>query len=130
VALPRCYLVYAVAPEGTSAREANDLLNAYIEAPGRGVPIFHDHFTGEPHGGVAVLEVRSEDEEAQLADPAPLSGWEVAVHALTFSLTGVGFEAQTQLTIEEYGRTTIAALRAAEPDDRRFWWKRRHTARA
>jgi len=130
VALPRCYLVYAVAPTGTSARDANDLLNAYIEAPGRGVPVFHDHFTGEPHGGVAVFEVRSEEEEARLADYAPLSGWEVAVHSLTFSLTGVGFVAQTELTIEEYGRTTIEALRDAEPEDRRFWWKRRQTARA
>ena len=129
MALPRCYLVYAVAPEGTSARDANDLLNAYIEAPGRGLPVFHDHFTGEPHGGVAVLEVRSEDEEARLADHAPLSGWDVAVHALTFSLTGVGFVAQTELTTEEYGGTTIEALREAEPDDRRFWWRRRQTAR-
>jgi hypothetical protein len=130
VALPRCYLVYAVAPEGTSAREANDLLNAFIEAPRRGLPVFHDHFTGEPHGGVAVFEVRSEDEEAQLADHAPLSGWDVGVHALTFSLTGVGFVAQTELTTEEYGGTTIEALREAEPDDRRFWWRRRQTARS
>ncbi len=129
MALPRCYIVYAVAPQGTSAREANDLLNAFIEAPGRGLPVFHDHFTGAPHGGVAVFEVRSEDEEARLADHAPLSGWDVGVHALTFSLTGVGFVAQTELTTEEYGGTTIAALREAEPDDRRFWWRRRQTAR-
>jgi hypothetical protein len=129
VALPRCYLVYAVAPDGTSARDANDLLNDYIEAPGRGLPVFHDHFTGSPHGGVAVLEVRSEDEEARLADHSALPGWDVAVHALTFSLTGVGFVAQTELTTEEYGGTTIEALREAEPDDRRFWWRRRQTAR-
>ena len=130
MALPRCYLVYAVAPAGTSAREANDLLNAYIEAPGRGLSVFHDHFTGAPHGGVAVFEVHSEDEEARLSDRAPMSGWDVAVHALTFSLSGVGFVAQTELTMEEYGRTTLAALRAAEPDDRRFWWRRRQTASA
>jgi hypothetical protein len=130
VALPRCYLVYAVAPQGTSAREANDLLNAYIEAPGRGLPVFHDHFTGTPHGGIAVFEARSEDEEARLTDPAPLAGWDVAVHALTFSLTGVGFVAQTELTTEEYGGTTIEALREAEPDDPRFWWRRRQAARS
>ena len=130
MALPRCYLVYAVAPEGTSARDANDLLNDYIEAPGRGLPVFHDHFTGEPHGGVAVFEVRSDDEEARLVDHAPLSGWDVAVHALTFSLTGVGFVAQTELTTEEYGGTTIEALREGEPDDWRFWWRRRQTARS
>jgi len=125
VALPRCYLVYAVAPEGTSAREANDLLNSYIEAPGRGLPVFHDHFTGEPHGGVAVFELRTDDEAARLTDLGPLAGWEVAVHALTFALTGVGFVAQTELTIEGYGNTTIEALREAEPEDARFWWRRR-----
>jgi hypothetical protein len=125
VALPRCYLVYAVAPEGTSASDANDLLNAYVEAPDRGLPVFHDHFTGEPHGGVAVVEVRTEEQEARLTDPGPLAGWKVAVHALTFSLTGVGFVAQTELTIEGYGKTTIEALREAEPDDPRFWWRRR-----
>jgi hypothetical protein len=27
----RCFLVYALAPEGMAAREANDLLNRYIE---------------------------------------------------------------------------------------------------
>ena len=69
MALPRCYLVYAVAPEGTSAREANDLLNACIEAPGRGLPVLHDG-------------------------------------------------------------TTIEPLREAEPDGRRFWWRRRQTARS
>jgi hypothetical protein len=130
VVLPRSYLAYAVAPEGTSARDANDLLNAYIEAPGRGLPVFHDHFIGEPHGGVAVFEVRTEEEEARLADPGPLAGWEVAMHALTFSLTGVGFVAQTELTIEGYGKTTIEALRKAEPKDARFWWQRRRQSRA
>jgi hypothetical protein len=130
VAFPRCYLVYAVAAENTPAGDANDLLNAYIEAAGRGLPVFHDHFTGEPHGGVAVFEVRDEDEEAQLADPGPLAGWEIVIHALTFSVTGVGFVAQTELTIEGYGKTTIEALRNAEPENPRFWWQRRQQSRA
>jgi hypothetical protein len=127
VAFPRCYFVYAVAPKGTPARDANDLLNAYIEAAGRGLHIFHDHFTGEPHGGIAVLEVRNDAEEAQLAEPGPLAGWEIAIHALTFSLTGVGFVAQTELTIEGYGKTTIEALRNGEPENPRFWWQRRQS---
>jgi hypothetical protein len=130
MALPRCYLVYAVAPEGTSAGDANDLVNAYIDGPGRGLPVFHDHFTREPHGGVAVFEVRTEDEETRLTDLGPLAGWKVAAHALTFSLTGVGFVAQTELTIEGYGKTTIEALREAEPGDRRFWWQRRQHSHA
>ena len=130
MAYPRCYLVYAVAPQGTSARRANDLLNAYVEAPGRGVPVFHDHFTGRPHGGVAVFEVRSQDEEARLEDVAQLSGWTVELHPLTFSLTGVGFVAQTELTIEGYGKTTLDTLRREESEDPRFWWRRRQRAHA
>jgi hypothetical protein len=122
--------VYAIAPKGTSARDANDAVNAYIDESGRGLPVFHDHFTGRPHGGIAVLEVRGADEEALLADLGPLAGWEVAVHALTFSLTGIGLLAQAELTIEGYGKTTIEALREAELDDRRFWWRRRQQARA
>lgn len=42
----RCYLVYAIAPEGVTARAANELLNDYIEDRRRGFVIFHDHFTG------------------------------------------------------------------------------------
>ncbi|HEY1317743.1 MAG TPA: hypothetical protein VGF10_11030 [Gaiella sp.] len=130
MAYPRCYLVYAVAPEGTSARRANDLLNGYIEAADRGVPVYHDHFTGRPHGGVAVFEVRSEGEEARLAEVGPLSGWNVEIHPLTFSLTGVGFVAQTELTIEGYGKTSLETLRRREADDPRFWWRRRQEAPA
>ena len=125
VAYPRCHRVYAVAPEGTTAREANDRLNAFVEASGRGVPVFHDHFTGGRHGGVAVFEVRNAGEEAQLGRLGPLRGWEVEVHALTFSLTGVGFAAQTDLTIEVYGKTSLDALRRGETEDPRFWWRRR-----
>src|SRR5919109_482747 len=89
VGWPRCHFVYAVAPDDMSASEANDVFNAFLEGSGRGLPVFHDHFTGEPHGGIAVFEVRDDDEEAALTDPAPLAGWRVAVHPLTFSLSGV-----------------------------------------
>jgi hypothetical protein len=128
MAFPRCYLVYAVAPEGTTAREANDALNAYITDSPRGLPVFHDHFTGKPHGGVVVFEVRSQNEAERLADPGPLPGWDLTSHALTFALTGVGFAAQTGFTIEAYGRTSLEELRASEPDERRFWWRRRGAA--
>ena len=53
----RCHLVYALAPDGTSAREANDLLNEYVADRSRGLAVWHDHFIGE-HGGTVVLEVR------------------------------------------------------------------------
>ena len=70
----RCFHVYAIAPEGMTAREANDLLNRYIGEDGRGLIVTHDHFIGNPHGGFAVFEVADEEEEARLADPGPLEG--------------------------------------------------------
>jgi hypothetical protein len=120
----RCFLVYALAPEGTTAREANDRLNEYLADPRRGVAVWHDHFVGA-HGGAVVLEVRSEEEHARLEDPGPLAGWSIAVHPLTFSLSAVGFAAQTSFTLESYRGVSLEDLAAAEPDDPRFWWRRR-----
>jgi hypothetical protein len=121
----RCYLVYALAPESTAAAQANDDLNAYIEDRRRGTVVFHDHFSRVPHGGVAVFDIRSEEELRMLNDPGPLAEWHLNVHPLTFSLTAVGFIEQTHLTLREYAKTTVDALRRAEPNDPRFWWSRR-----
>ena len=120
----RCFLVYALAPEGTAAREANDRLNEYLADPRRGVAVWHDHFV-RAHGGAVVLEVRSEEEHARLEDPGPLAGWSIAVHPLTFSLSAVGFAAQTSFTLESYRGVSLEDLAAAEPNDPRFWWRRR-----
>jgi hypothetical protein len=121
----RCYLVYAVAPDGVSARKANELLNTYVEDRRRGFVIFHDHFTGKPHGGLAVFDVRDRDAYRLLEDHGPLAGWEVAVHPLTFSLAATGFAAQMALTAEAYGGKRLEELREEEPADPRFWWLRR-----
>jgi hypothetical protein len=120
----RCCLVYALAPAGTTAREANDRLNEYVADPGRGISVWHDHFVGE-HGGAVVLEIRSDEERAQLDDPGPLAGWSVTTHPLTFSLTASGFAAQISFTLESYRGASLDELAAAEPDDPRFWWRRR-----
>jgi hypothetical protein len=122
-AMGRCYLVHALAPQGTTAREANDLLHAYIADGNRGLAVWHDHFVGE-HGGAVVLDVRRDEERALLDEPGPLGGWRLAVHPLTFSLTAVGFAALTPITLETYRHVTLEELAAAEPADRRYWWKK------
>ena len=119
----RCHLVYALAPTGTSARQANDLLNEYVADRSRGLAVWHDHFVGE-HGGAVVLEVHDEQEEARLEEPGPLEGWHLSSHPLTFSLTGIGFSAQTSFTLEQYREVSLEQLAAAEPDDPRYWWRR------
>jgi hypothetical protein len=119
----RCHLVYALAPPGTSARQANDLLNEYVADRTRGLAVWHDHFVGE-HGGAVVLEVHDEQEEARLEELGPLEGWHLRSHPLTFSLTGVGFSAQTSFTLEQYREVSVEQLAATEPDDPRYWWRR------
>jgi hypothetical protein len=121
----RCHLVYALAPDGTSVRDANDLVNEYVAQTSRGLAVWHDHFIGG-HGGAAVFDVRSDDERALLGDPGPLAGWQIATHPLTFALTAVGFAAQVSFTLEEYRGVRLEELAAAEPDDPRYWWKRRN----
>jgi hypothetical protein len=120
----RCYLVYALAPEGMSARDANELLNEYIGENGRGLIVSHDHFIGRPHGGFAVFEVRSEEEESRLAEPGPLEGWKLTTRPLTFSLTAVGFVAQADFTLRNYGGTSLTELEEAEQPRKRFWWQK------
>ena len=119
----RCHLVYALAPPSVTAREANDLLNEYVADPSRGLAVWHDHFVGE-HGGAVVLDVRGDDEEARLGDPGPLEGWQVSTHPLTFSLSAVGFSAQTEFTLEQYRDASLDELAEAESDDPRYWWRR------
>jgi hypothetical protein len=119
----RCYAVYALAPDGMRARAANDALNEYIADPRRGLPVFHDHFTRKPHGGFAVFYVASGEELALLEDPGPLEGWQLSVHPLVFALAPLGFLAQTEFTLEAYGKTTLDELHAAEEPDPRYWWR-------
>jgi hypothetical protein len=120
----RCFLVYALAPVGTTARAANDLLNEYVGDPRRGLSVWHDHFVSS-HGGAVVFDVRSEEERTLLDDQGPLAGWQLSVHPLTFSLSAVGFTAQTAFTLERYRGVSLDQLAASEPDDPRFWWKER-----
>jgi hypothetical protein len=120
---PRCYLIHALAPAGSTPREANDRLNEYVADTQRGLAVWHDHFLGE-HGGAVVLEVRTEEERALLEDPGPLAGWRLTIHPLMYALTAVGFDALTAFTLERYRGVDLAELAAAEPDDPRYWWRR------
>ena len=118
----RCHLVYALAPPGLNAAAANRLFNDYIGDRSRGLVVFHDHFLRR-HGGVAVFQVKTDDERARLDDPGPLEGWELDVQPLVFSLTAVGFSAQSDFTLERYRGATLEQLRVTEPRDKRFWWQ-------
>ena len=55
---PRCFLVYALAPDSLSASEANRIFNEFIAEPGLPLAFYHNHFTGQP-GGLAIFSSRS-----------------------------------------------------------------------
>ncbi len=52
-----------------------------------------------------------EEEEARLADPGPLEGWQITSRPLTFSLTALGFVAQADFTLRNYGGTSLTTWR-------------------
>mgnify|MGYP003436684580 CR=1 FL=1 len=98
---PRCFLVYALAPESLSAAEANRLFNAYVADAKRGLSLFHDHFIGR-RGGMAVFFVETEKEREALEDLAELADWQVNIHPLIFSYNPAAFDEQIAFTLKSY----------------------------
>jgi hypothetical protein len=115
---PRCFLVYALAPEGMPASEANQRFNAYIGDRRLPLPLFHDHFIGPP-GGLVVFYAATEAERQALAESRRLAGWQVAVHPLVFARSPAGFDDQTAFTLRAYRGLAWEALRQepAPPTD-------------
>src|SRR5687768_18321671 len=81
---PRCFLLYALAPSGLPAAEANRLLNAFIGDPGLPLAIFHDHFIGQP-GGIVIFYAETTEERDALLSQNYLDGWQVEIQPLIFS---------------------------------------------
>ncbi|GEM47577.1 hypothetical protein [Deinococcus cellulosilyticus] len=98
---PRCFMVYALAPAGVSAREANEKVNLYVEDPKRGMALYHDHFIGT-RGGMVIFFVENEEQRQALTDPGPLEGWSLTVHPLIYSRSPGGFDAQIAFTLKAY----------------------------
>jgi hypothetical protein len=96
---PRCFLVYALAPEALSATKANALFNTYVADAKRGLSLFHDHFIGQ-RGAVAVFFVETENEREALKDLGELSDWQVMVHPLIFSYSPAAFDEQIAYTLK------------------------------
>lgn len=110
---PRCFLVYALAPEGVSPAEANRLLNAYVADERRGLAVFHDHFIGRP-GGVAVFFAETAEQRAAIADLGPLEGWHVEIRPLIYSRSPAGFDEQTAYTLRAYRNADWEKLRVEQ----------------
>jgi len=102
VTRPRCWLLYALAPEGMPAAEVNRRFNAYIGDRSLPLVVYHDHFIGQP-GGLAIFYAETEAERLALHLTATaLAGWRVEVRPLVFSYSPAAFDAQTAFTPRAY----------------------------
>ena len=98
---PRCFLLYALAPVGMSASEANRILNDFIGDPSLPLAIFHDHFIGQP-GGLVIFFVATPQERDALLAQKHLDGWHVEIQPLIFSHSPSAFDEQVAFTLRAY----------------------------
>ena len=98
---PRCFLLYALAPVGMSASEANRILNDFIGDPSLPLAIFHDHFIGQP-GGLVIFFVATPQERDSLLAQKHLDGWHVEIQPLIFSHSPSAFDEQVAFTLRAY----------------------------
>lgn len=110
---PRCYLVYALAPEGVRAAEANRAINEMTADEQLPLALWHDHFIGQA-GGSIIFYVESRAEQKALFDSHHLSGWQVDYRPLVFSFSPSAFDAQTGFTLKTYRAADWEELRGKE----------------
>jgi len=104
-----CWIVHALAPDGTPMRAAIDAINRFVEDRRRGLALFHDHFADRP-GGLAVFAVTTEDEREAVRDPGPLAGWHIHAHPLIFAESALRFLYQCDYTMHGYRGRRLAEL--------------------
>ena len=106
---PRCFLMYALAPSGFPAAEANLIFNAFIGDPSLPLAVFHDHFIGQA-GGIVIFYVETPQERDALLSQTYLDGWHVEVQPLIFSHSPAAFDEQTAFTLRAYREVDWEAL--------------------
>jgi len=109
----RCYLVYALAPEGVRAAEANRIINEMTADEGLPLALWHDHFIGQA-GGSIIFYVENQSEQKALFENEHLDGWQVDYRPLVFSFSPSAFDAQTGFTLKQYRATDWGKLRTKE----------------
>ncbi len=100
---PRCYLLYAIAPEKMSPSVANQTLNRICADQQLPLAVYHDHFIGQV-GGIIMFyaETAAEREELQNNLEPYLAGWEHTLHPLIFSYSPAAFDEQIDYTLRTY----------------------------
>ena len=100
---PRCYLLYAIAPQDISPAEANQTLNQICGDSRLPLTIFHDHFIGQAGGLIiffAETPVEREALQQNLGDY--LADWNYQLHPLIYSYSPAAFDEQIAYTLKAY----------------------------
>lgn len=100
---PRCYLLYAIAPQAISPSQANQTLNQICADKELPTALYHDHFLGQA-GGVIMFYAETPSEREILQDKlkSSLKDWEYMVHPLIFSHSPAAFDEQIAYTLRAY----------------------------
>lgn len=100
---PRCFLLYALAPETIPPSAANDTINALCAEPTLPLSLYHDHFIGQV-GGLVIFYAATDTERTALQHALPnhLQGWTYSIHPLIYSHSPAAFDAQTAYTLRVY----------------------------
>jgi hypothetical protein len=107
---PRCFLVYAHAPESLLPSEVNRRFNEFVGDRSLPLVIFHDHFIGKP-GGVAVFYCETAEEREVLYSDKHLEGWTVDIRPLIFSYNPAAFDEQIDYTLRAYREEDWSKIR-------------------
>jgi hypothetical protein len=110
IAKPRCFLIYARAPQGMTPAEANEAFNDFVADPTLPLVVFHDHFIGEP-GGVAIFFAETAQQRDALYHAEKLNGWQVEIHPLIYAYSPAAFDEQIAFTLRRYRDADWETLR-------------------
>jgi len=109
-------MVYALAPQGMSASNANSTINAMIGDAGLPLALWHDHFLGGP-GGCVVFHVENQQQQQALFENTYLTDWKVDYRPMVFSFSPSAFDAQIGYTVKAYSNGDWTELREQSRPD-------------
>ncbi len=112
---PRCFLLYALAPDTVSPPEANQVINTICADEKLPLSLYHDHFIGQI-GGLVIFFAETDIDRAalQVHLGLHLKGWTYAVHPLIYSRNPAGLDEQIAYTLRAYRDADWKVLQGEE----------------
>jgi len=109
-------MVYALAPDGMKAAQANRVINELIDDDTMPLALWHDHFLGGP-GGCVIFYVEDKKQQQELFNNQYLIGWKVDYRPMVFSFSPSAFDDQIAYTLKAYSNTDWDEIRQESQHD-------------